>query len=380
MKIVHICLGNPFTEEMAYKETYIIKANIEDGHDVLVIAPTLKWEGSKIVDTQEEDRIIYGGARLIRLKYDGLFGKYINSKIRKSQEIFKAINDFNPDVIVYQCIQSHSVQFLNKFKLKNPNIKIYGDVSTTYENSAKGYISKNILHKGIYRKWIKKSLNCFDKIFYVSDESKDFLIDAYKVPENMLEFNPLCGVLTTTEKKNQLRTKICREVGIKESDLIFLHAGKMDTAKKTIEVLKAFIKIKADNLKLIIAGEFYNEIKEEAIQIIKSDNRIHYVGFLTADKLEEYLNAVDVYVQPGSPSQTANTAICCFTPVVLANIPAYHPFYKENGWLINNVSQLDQIFSSIIKNPEQLKKMEKAAEKIAQEKLDYRKLAARLYQ
>lgn len=380
MKIVHICLGNPFTEEMAYKETYIIKANLEDGHQVLIVAPTLKWDGSKIIDTEEEDTIIYGGARLIRLNYDGFFGEFINSKIRKSKKIFEILNEYNPDVIVYQCIQNHSVQFLSKFKLRNPHVRIFGDVSTTYENSAKGYISRNILHKGIYKKWIQKSLKHFDKIFYVTDESKDFLIGAYNVPASILEFNPLCGILTNYEKKSQLRTKICQENGIKESDLILLHAGKMDTAKKTIEVLKAFIKIKEDNLKLIVAGEFYNEIKEEAIQIIKSDNRIHYVGFLTADKLEEYLNAADVYIQPGSPSQTANTAICCFTPVVLANIPAYHPFYKENGWLINDISELDQVFLSIIQNPEQLKRMEKAAEKIAQEKLDYRKLAARLYQ
>lgn len=379
MKILHICLGNPFTEEMAYKETYIVRANLQDGHDVLMIAPTLKWDKGRIVETPEENKIIYGGVKLIRLNYDNVINKRISDKIRKSNRIFNIIEEYTPNVIVFQCIQSYSVQFIKKLKRVNPGVKIYGDISTTYENSAQTLLSKKILHGIIYKHWIKKAEPYFDKLFYVTPESKMFVMQMYGVSEEKLEWNPLCGQLTTSRRKEKLKKEYWQEHNLTEKNIIFIHSGKMNKLKQTLEVLQEFNNFKNENFRLLIAGSFSDDIITEAEKIIKLDKRITYLGFLKADELEKYLNIADLYIQPGSPSQTANTAICCFTPVVLADIPTYSFFMEDNGWLINSTRELGNIFTTISNEPHILKHMSKNAEKLATEKLDYRVLAARLY-
>jgi glycosyltransferase involved in cell wall biosynthesis len=379
MKILHVCLGNSFTEDMLYKENYLIKANVEDGHDVLVLAPTLKWDKNKERYTPPEDKIISSGARLIRVEYDRVLNNFITHKIRKYSSIFDIVETFLPDVILFHCVQIFNIKDLRALKRLNKNMKIYGDVSTTLQNSATNFLSREILHKKIYKSWLNKAMPYFDKIFYVVPESQDFLKKVYKVPEEKLEFNPLGGTLTSYELKKEARKIICDELTFSGDEIVIFHSGKMNKSKKTLEILEYFTKVNADNLRLVIAGSFYEDIKNEAMSIINQDDRIKYVGFLTGEKLIQFLNASDLYVQPGTPSQTAQTAMCCFVPVILPKIDAYLPFYKRNGWLIEDTNELELIFKEILNNPSILLDMAKKSELIARDLLDYKKLASRIY-
>jgi hypothetical protein len=65
--------------------------------------------------------------------------------------------------------------------------------------------------------------------------------------------------------------------------------------------------------------------------------------------------------------------------VILNDVPSHQPFIRGNGWLINKDMTLDMALESIACNPAQLKQMSAASYAIAQELLDYKILASRLY-
>lgn len=70
MKILHICLGNYFSDGCTYQDNMLPKYHVLQGHEVMVIAPRLsfnkegKWE-----KLPEEDYVTKDGFRLLRIDY-----------------------------------------------------------------------------------------------------------------------------------------------------------------------------------------------------------------------------------------------------------------------------------------------------------------------
>lgn len=114
--------------------------------------------------------------------------------------------------------------------------------------------------------------------------------------------------------------------------------------------------------------------------MITRDSRIKYLGWKNGDELHRYLNACDVYVQPGKVSAIAQDAICRNSIVILNNLPEYKLFVLENGWLINDPSELKEIFDKITNGKVDIEATKRESKEIAKKYFDYKTLAARLYQ
>ena len=79
--------------------------------------------------------------------------------------------------------------------------------------------------------------------------------------------------------------------------------------------------------------------------LIKSDDRVTYLGWKTGDELIEYLCASDLYLQPGSASITIKQALCCGNAVVVArDIEGYDIFMNNTGWYGSSKEELIKIF------------------------------------
>ena len=115
------------------------------------------------------------------------------------------------------------------------------------------------------------------------------------------------------------------------------------------------------------------------LPLIEADGRIQYLGWKLADELIEYLCACDLYVQPGSQSATMNTAMCCKAPVMLQPRKNHQPFLNGNGWFVESEDDIARVFAEISGNPQILKQMSENSTKIVCEILDFKKIAARLY-
>ena len=122
-----------------------------------------------------------------------------------------------------------------------------------------------------------------------------------------------------------------------------------------------------------------DEIREEVEPLLKSDSRVSFAGWKTADELLEYLCAADFYVQPGGQSVTMQNAICCGCAMVLYPHKSHKPYLQGNGYYIKTVDDMVNVFQKVADNPDVLQTMSSNSMVIARELLDYKKLAARLY-
>ena len=380
MRILHICIGNPFTETMYYKENYFIEANLLDGHKPIILADTTKWEQNNIVEVGTCDRILENGARLVRVNLKKIGGRRITMKLRIVEGFVDIVVSLRPDVVLFHNIYQEGIARLGQIKKQLPNCKIYGDSSATFVNSAKTFFSKQILHGIIYRNWVKKGIRYLEKVFFVNDSAREFLIKQYALPINILELNSLPSIIMDKDEKQKKRKEFRLKHGISESAVIVSHSGKMDKKKRTIELLKLMKElVKRHDIYFYIAGSFYDDIKEKAMELIEASGRIKYEGFLQQEELRTLLAASDVYVQPGGASHTTQNAISCGTPVIVAVKKDYGLFVKKNGYIIDDVEQVAGYILELYNNRKKLLNMEEEAGKVAKEFFDYRKLASRLY-
>lgn len=267
---------------------------------------------------------------------------------------------------------------IKKMKKSLPEVKIFADVSTTSYNSAMTFFSM-CFHKIFYKKWIKKNEKYFNKIYYVAPECKKFLINVYKINEGKLFFSPLpCEVIESNQRK-KMRNEFEQKYGLNSGNIIFSHTGKYDERKLTIELIDSFMKTTDNRFRLFLAGSFSNSIQKKAMEKIGKDKRIVYLNFFSKEELIFLLCATDLYLQPGTASQTAQTAMGCGCPLVVANIPVYKELIRENGYIIENIKEIDDIFKDISNGGIALDEMSKNSFLVAKNLLDYKKIVDNIY-
>ncbi len=378
MKIMHICLvGAGFNEGWSYQENMLTKYNSLAGHDVSII--TSQWirnPNGGIIKLDKTKYVDINSCKIYRLPIKNRFKP--SNRFRRYLGIEEVLNEENPDVIYV-----HNFQFLDITKIadyiqKNPNVRLYVDSHTDRNNSAQNWISLNILHKFFYKKIIKSIIKYVDKVFYISYEGKDFLKEVYGIPESLLEFYPLGGVVVNEKEKGKHRLGKRRNLGVSQEDIVFCHSGKMDNKKRTYEILENFSKVKDKRFRLIIIGSFTSEVEKRVMPLIQKDNRVIYLGWKSSEELIQYIAASDLYLQPGSQSATMQNALCAGTPVLFENVKSHQPYINGNAFVIDNYDEMKDIFIRISNNPEILKQMSKKAYIIAREILDYEKLADRI--
>ena len=143
MKILHIGLPSHFTEGMLYQENMLIAMNRADGHDVTIITDVYHYEGSKLVEGPEEDRIMDNCARLIRLKYDRVFHSDLwTEKIQKCRKLKKYLNEIQPDTILYHGVCGYEMMDVAEYCKKHTECHFYMDSHEDYTNSAMTFASK----------------------------------------------------------------------------------------------------------------------------------------------------------------------------------------------------------------------------------------------
>src|SRR5699024_6237929 len=148
MKIIHMCLANYYTDNYGYQENMLPMQNKLDGHDVTIIASTEMYVNNKelgYVNPGEYKN--EHGIKVIRIPYRKILPHRAMRKIRTYTHVYEILKNENPDVILFHGPQSYDLLTVARYKKDNPMTKLYVDNHADRGNSARGYISKNILHK-----------------------------------------------------------------------------------------------------------------------------------------------------------------------------------------------------------------------------------------
>lgn len=380
MNIAHIGLASFFTEGMTYQDNYLTHFNALDGHNVLYAANAAKYENGVVVPTGFEDKILPDGVRLVRLPYVPVLNGFVTDKLRKVKGLYALLEEFAPDVILCHGLFFWSVRDVIRYKKAHPAVKLYADTHTDYYTSATNWLSLHILHRVFYRYLVRKALPYLEKYFCISDECRRFSIENYGVPEELMEFYPLGGILPTEEDYQAHRTARRAELGIKPDEMLLVHAGKLEPQKKTDALLRAFAAVPELKARLAVIGSIPEENKAELLAQMDADPRVTYLGWKSGDDLQEYLCAADLYCQPGKVSAIMQNAVCCRCPVLLYPHSGYVKDYDYGNVLWEkDEADMSRVFRQLAAGEIDLAALQRNSERCAKELLDYRALAARLY-
>lgn len=371
MKLLIWTTGNEFTPSMLYKENYLIRAAILNGDDVIVFANEFTYVHGKTAKASEEENI--EGYKLKRFPYLSFGRPALTTRIRKIKGIENEIIKEKPDLIFINCSQIYNIKNLWNIKKALPDVKIVLDFSTKYLNSARNWVSRNILHRIFYRSWIQKALPYVDRVFYISQESKDFAQEMYGIPEKLMEHNNLPGETIEPNIKQKYKAEIFERLNLRKNNILILYSGKIYSEKKVDNLVKAFSRCSDSNLRLLIIGVYTEDSQREIIEpIVTSDKRITFMDFVSGDELTKYVCAADLYIQPGSISQTCQTAVCCGTPLAFNDIPTHREIYNGNGFFIETEEDILKVLKQISKDKKLLVRMSELSYDMAAKELDYK--------
>ena len=382
MKIIHLCLSCFYIDGYNYQENMLVREGIRAGHDVLVIASTEVFDSNgKIAYTEPGRYRGKDGADVIRLPYRHLLPHVMMRKIRAYPDVYSLLCSEKPDILLFHGLSAWEIISASRYKRNNPSVKLYLDSHEDFNNSARNFISKYILHFLFYRSLFKSVIKDVEKVLCVSIETMYFARDFYGCPVDQIEYFPLGGIIYADTEYKSIRANTRKKYGVNSDELMFFQSGKFDEKKKLFESITFFLKTPYNaNVKYFIAGVLQGSVKEKVEQLIAKDSRITYIGWINSQELMNLLCAADVYVQPGSQSATLQNSICCQCAVIVDDVPSHHPFVKKNGWFVRNEHDLIYAFNDAIKLFIESKLIDKQNEslKIGMRMLDYKILADRI--
>ena len=160
MKIVHLCLSCFFIDNYSYQENMLPKYHVKMGHDVTVIASLVSFnkEGKPCFLSSPSVRIAEDGYKVIRLGYKRPVK--VNKVLRKYIGLYETLSLEKPDIIFTHGVALGDTDVIVKYLKEHRHVKLFGDHHGDYINSATNYISKNVLHKLIYKERMKAVCVC----------------------------------------------------------------------------------------------------------------------------------------------------------------------------------------------------------------------------
>lgn len=380
MKIAHLCLSCFYYDGFSYQENLLPRQNIVDGHETIIIASTESIDKQGKITFLGKDKYQGSdGCLVYRVPYSKSLPPLIRPKVRSYEGVYEILKDFKPDVVYFHGISAYELLVLKKYKRLNPDAKIIVDVHSDANNSGTNWISKYFLHKFFYRSIFQMTLPVIDKIFCISMECMDFAIEEYGAPKEKTEFYPLGGDCLEDDEYNVRRKNMREKLNINDEKILILQTGKINKKKKAVEALSQFIQVKSDKFRYVIAGTLDEDVKDDIMDIIKTDKRIKYIGWVDSNEMKDYLCASDLYMQPGSQSATMQQSLCLRNSVIIDNVKSHKPFVNENGWLIDDISDISDILKKISCRPEIINDMSQKSYQLSLELLSYKKLANRIY-
>lgn len=378
--IVHVCLTGPYTDGLTYQENLLAKYHVKIGYDVFILASQYQW--GKNNNLEKNGTLKYtnqNGVNIIRLPL--LYGT-INTRLKWYIGLYKQLKELRPDILFI-----HGCQFLNMFTIvhylkKHSNIKVYVDNHADFSNSATNWLSKNILHKFIWRICAKVIEPYTIKFYGVLPARVDFLKNVYKLPVEKCELLVMGADDELVEKSNrsEVRTQIRKKYNIADDDFLIVTGGKIDKSKKqTLLLMQAIKQIENSKLKLIVFGSVIKELQSQILQLADGE-KIQYIGWINSQDSYSYFSAADLVCFPGRHSVFWEQVVGQGIPLVVKDWEGTHHIDVGGNVVFlkqDSVEEIQKIIERIIYKPIAYNKMKKIAEKKGLQIFSYKEIAKR---
>lgn len=327
MKVLHCCLAAFYIDNFSYQENIFPKIHKLQGNDVYILASTETYiDNIKLGYIEPAEYFTRELIPIKRIPYVRWLPFFLAKKLRIYKGITSYINQIQPDIIFLHDCQFLSILSIVNYAKKN-KVTIYVDSHTDFINSGKNWLSKNILHKFIY-KFCAQTISKYTKKFYGTLPIRnDFLRDIYGINSKKIELLPFGAddSLFKYENKEIIRKDIRNDLGLLTDDIVIITGGKLDRRKNIHKLLGVFINLvereKITNLKLIVFGKPTEDLKQEINLKCQNDN-VRYINWVGSENIHKYFFASDIAFFPGTHSVLWEEAVGLGLPCV---------FYRWDG-------------------------------------------------
>lgn len=383
MNIIHLCLGNYFSEGHGYQENMLAKYHRMLGHEVTVIASVDSYnEHGRFGQFSKPGKsVLEDGTRLIRLPYRWApFGVYV--KLRRYVGLDLSLNESAPDLLFIHGCQFLDVDVVARYLAHRRGVRAVADFHSDSYNSARTFLSRHLLHAVIWRRCFWRLAPYLNKIYCTTPNVREFVKHYYGIPDNQLTDLPLAADDEAIQRSNvkEARSEIRTRLGILDDEIVVVHGGKLNREKGTFELLDAFSRysLKAT---LVIFGTA-NEHDQKLVNTAASNFvNIKFVGWLNGDDIYNLYRAADIACFPGSQSVLWQQAIASGLPLICKYWPGGE--YLDCGGNVLFFPSMDAMViqlcvSILLNNPALIKSMAEISKSKGAEKFSYRALASKI--
>ena len=354
------------------------KFHKKQGYDVEVIASleTFDNDGKTCYYSEAKRYTNENDVLVTRLNYKSPDKFY--KKLKRFSELSQALEMAKPDILFI-----HNVQFLDMDKVvsylkRNKKVKVFCDNHADFTNSAKGFVSRRILH-GIIWKHCAKSIEPYTTKFYgVLPARVDFLKEVYGLSEGKCELLVMGADDDRVSQASdpEVREAVRKRYKINDDEILLVTGGKIDHNKtQTLTLMDAINKLDNPKIKLTVFGSVVPELKEKFNSLL-SDNVI-YSGWKKSDDIYDEFAAADIVVFPGLHSVLWEQAVAMGKPCIFKRISGFtHIDIGGNCLFFENDSE-DEYIKKIKLSIEKLDEIKYAAETHGKEKFSYNNIAKR---
>lgn len=374
MKIINIVLTGVYTEGFSYQENLLPKYQKQIGNEIKIIANESKYDLIGKVSTQKNTDNCKNehGIQVVRLRQKK--GSFY--RIKRYLNIEKEIENFSPDIIFVHGIQFLDMLKIIRYKKNHPNVKLYVDNHADLNNSAKNFLSRNILHGIIWKSLAKKSIPYVEKYYGVTPARVDFLTDVYKLPKNKVELLPLGAddEIVAKATQPQIRDKKRKDYGLFESDFIIITGGKIDHNKpQTIAFMEAVNRLEVPNVRLLVFGSVSDDLKSAFDEQLS--DKVKYIGWKKSEEIYYEFAAADLVVFPGLHSVLWEQAVGMGKPCIFKDIKGFHHIDLGGNCLFFENDSVEEYVAKIMQAKANLDSMRDVAEESGMKHFSYKEIA-----
>ena len=385
MKIVHLCLACFFPDYYSYQENMLPKFHQLQGHAVEVIASleTFDKHGKPALYEKASQYINENKIRVTRLEYAIPTKLYMVLKRYLGFET--ALNRSNPDVIFVHGCQFLDIDVVARYAKKHPATRIYVDNHADFSNSATNWLSKNLLHRIIWKRCAQIIEPYTLKFYGVLPARVDFLIDMYSIPKEKCELLVMGAddELVEAASKPSVRKDIRSKYNIAEDDFLVMTGGKIDAFKtQTLLLMEAVQRIDNPKLRLIVFGSVTEELMDR-VKALADGVKVQYIGWIDAKDSYQYFAASDLVVFPGRHSVFWEQVAAQGIPMLVKDWEGTHhvdvggnlDFLREDS-----VDEIEKKLLNLINHPDEYAQMKRIAMEKGRTEFLYSEIAKRSIQ
>jgi len=378
MRIVHIGFS-PVTDGWNYQDNLLPKYHYKLGHEVWYITGQWVWgEAGKlkpIFDNKYKNRDHVTMIRLSTIK-----NKPYTYKFKRFENLYPTIEEINPDILFIHGCQFVDIKVIVDYLQRHPEVTVYVDNHADFSNSASNWLSKNILHKIIWRHYAKMIEPYTKKFYGVLPARVDFLVDVYNLPKEKVELLVMGAddELVEKAKTPEVRQSLRKNYGIAPDDFLIMTGGKIDLAKRqTLLLMQAVQNLPDEHVKLIVFGSVVDELKEE-IARLSDGAKVQYIGWIDAHDTYNHFAMADLVVFPCLHSVFWEQVVGLGLPALFNRIDGFdHVDLGGNCIFIdgNDENDIREKIYYLVNNSQVLQEMKNVAEEKGMNSFSYARIA-----